>query len=418
MIRIPLRTGIIAVATFFLGCFLQSVWSEETSARFPDKRVVILHSYHQGFKWTDDIATGIRDGLKCYPGRLELIHEYMDSKRRWDDNYRMLLEALLHYKYRNMQPDAVIVSDNRAFEYMCDAGQQLFPGVPVFFCGVNYLDPQVIREHVNFTGISEAVDIDRNITLIQHLHPEARQIVFIVDDTETGKILAAHFEQLQARYASRLRLVQYTDYTFAELDKELQGLSSDSVVLWSIFFRDQDGAFSEFDEGARRVASASRVPVYCLWDFSLGYGPIGGYLTTGYEQGMAVAVKVMQSFAGMPTPGIPVRYEPVTQPVFDWQALQKYGVNTTRLPAGSRVIGRPESFYERFPGLLFAALVCMSVLFGVSLIHAWHVQQRVNILLAAAGHSVLPEQPSEPPEKIEPPVQDTPKPPPPPDDVP
>lgn len=124
----------------------------------------MLHSYHQGFKWTDDISAGISEVMQTWPAGVELIHEYMDSKRRWDKNYKMLLEGLLSYKYRNMQPDAVIVSDNLAFDYMCESGKDVFPGFG--FCGVNYLDPQVLRGLPNFTGISEVADIDRNIELI------------------------------------------------------------------------------------------------------------------------------------------------------------------------------------------------------------------------------------------------------------
>ncbi len=364
----------------FLLFFLVALLSELSGATVPEKRVVVLHSYHQGFKWTDDIAAGIRDGLKSYPGKIELIHEYMDSKRRWDDNYKMLLEGLLNYKYRNMQPDAVIVSDNLAFEYMCDTGAQVFPGVPVFFCGVNYLDPHELKEHPSFTGISEVVDIEKNLVLIQHLHPHTREIAFVVDKTETGVIMAAHVEELQAKFAGQLKLSLLNDLTVTELEKELAALPHDSVVLWSIFFRDREGKFLDFDEGARLVANASRVPVYCLWDFSLGYGPVGGYLTTGYEQGFSVANMVMQSFSGMLTAGIPVRYEPVTTPEFEWQVMQKFGIKTSQLPAGSKILGRPAGFIERFPELLFAGLVLLSVLSGISLIYAHQVQKRVKEL--------------------------------------
>lgn len=356
-------------------------------AAAPDRRVVVLHSYHQGFKWTDDIVSGIKEGLKDYPGKIELIHEYMDSKRRWDNNYKMLLEGLLNYKYHKMQPDAVILSDNVAFEYMCDTGKHVFPGVPVFFCGVNYLDPHDLKDHPNFTGISEAVDIEKNLNLILQLHPHTREIAFVVESTETGHIIAAHLEQLQEKFSGRLKLSQFTDLTFAELEKEIAALPHDSVVIMSIFFRDREGSFLEFDESARKVANASRVPVYCLWDFSLGYGPVGGYLTTGYEQGFAVAGMVMQSFSGMLTAGIPVRYEPVTSPKFDWQAMKKFGVNASQLPPGSTIIGRPPGLNEQFQGLLFAGVVVLSIFLGVSLLYTHHIQARVRELTQKSGEA-------------------------------
>ncbi len=351
-------------------------------AEVSEKRVVVLHSYHQGFKWTDDISAGISEVMQTWPTGVELIHEYMDSKRRWDKNYKMLLEGLLSYKYRNMQPDAVIVSDNLAFEYMCESGKDVFPGVPVFFCGVNYLDPQVLEGLPNFTGISEVVDIDRNIELISRLHPELSEIVFVVDNTETGRILSAYLDGCRKKY-QKIKIRQLTDVTFAELSEEVSRLRPGSAVIWSIFFRDRAGRFLEFDDGASLIASASQVPVYCLWDFSLGYGPVGGFLTSGYEQGSAVARKVIQYFGGTPLAGLPVRYEPVTVPKFDWKMLEKFKINDALLPEGAFLQGRPASVTDQFREWVILGLSLIFVLIGVNLVLSYIINKRTRELVVA-----------------------------------
>lgn len=352
------------------------------SAEVSEKRVVVLHSYHQGFKWTDDISAGISEVMQTWPAGVELIHEYMDSKRRWDKNYKMLLEGLLSYKYRNMQPDAVIVSDNLAFDYMCESGKDVFPGVPVFFCGVNYLDPQVLRGLPNFTGISEVADIDRNIELIIKLQPELSEIVFVVDNTETGQILAAYLDGCRQKY-QKIKIRQLTDVTFAELSDEISRLQAGSAVIWSIFFRDREGRFLEFDDGARMIASVSRVPVYCLWDFSLGYGPLGGHLTSGHEQGTAVARKVIRYFGGTPLSGLPVRYEPVTVPKFDWKMLEKFKINPAMLPEGAFLQGRPASITDQFREWVILGLSLILVLIGINFVLSYIINKRTRELVVA-----------------------------------
>lgn len=341
-----------------------------------EKTIVVMHSYHRGFKWTDDIVSGITGVLHSSRFKVELIHEYMDSKRRWDDNYKKLLENIYSYKYRQIPPDAVIVSDNVAFDYLREFGNDVFPGVPVFFCGVNYLDPASIEKHPNFTGISEVVDIDANLALILKLQPETRQIAFVVDSTETGRIITSFLEPLRRKYAGRLEIRQLTSLSFGELATELAKLPEKSAVVLSIFFRDRQNSFLEFDEGAKLVVEASKVPVFPLWDFSLGYGPVGGYLTSGHEQGVAVASKVLQYFEGTPVASIPVRYEPVTVAKFDWAALQKFEIPGEALPKGAVVIGRPATVFEQYRNFVFAGLTLILTLTGVSLMLSYLVNKR------------------------------------------
>ena len=44
------------------------------------KKILVLHSYHQGLNWTDNITKGIQSVFNKY-GNLEVQYEYMDSKR-------------------------------------------------------------------------------------------------------------------------------------------------------------------------------------------------------------------------------------------------------------------------------------------------------------------------------------------------
>lgn len=348
-----------------------------------NRTVVILHSYHQGFKWTDDIAAGISEVLQTYPVKIEVIHEYMDSKRRWDSVYQNHLKNLYAYKYQNMKIDAVIVSDNIAFDYTREFGKDVFPGTPVFFCGVNYLEPQSIKDFPLYTGISEMVDIEKNISLILKLHPMTRQIAFIVDSTETGLIIASFLNRQRQKYGNRLEIRQLTDLTFGELQTEVSRLPDDTVILLSIFFRDRAGKFMEFDESTKQIVKASKVPVYALWDFSLGYGTFGGYLTSGREQGTSVARKVLQYFSGTPVTQIPVRYEEVTIPKFDWSVIQKYKINAEALPSDAVINNRPANIFEQYRELVVGGFALIISMFWLNLILSYLVRKRTSDLHAA-----------------------------------
>ncbi len=98
------------------------------------KRVLILHSYYQGYKWTDDEHAGIESVLKPVIGRNNIHIEYMDTKKIFGDLYSQRLYEIYKLKYNNYKFDLIITTDNNAFEFMlssyagCFLWCQLLPG--------------------------------------------------------------------------------------------------------------------------------------------------------------------------------------------------------------------------------------------------------------------------------------------------
>jgi hypothetical protein len=57
-------------------------------AEVPEKpvRVLVLHSYHHGFTWTDQVQSGIESEIDGSGREVEIGVEYLDAKRhprRW-----------------------------------------------------------------------------------------------------------------------------------------------------------------------------------------------------------------------------------------------------------------------------------------------------------------------------------------------
>ena len=99
----------------------------------PRKRVLVLHSYYQGYKWTDDENRGIESILKPVIGTNNLYIEYMDTKKIFGDLYSQRLYEVYKLKYKNFKFDVIIVTDNNAFDFMRKYRDDLFPGTPCCF---------------------------------------------------------------------------------------------------------------------------------------------------------------------------------------------------------------------------------------------------------------------------------------------
>src|SRR5450631_2083610 len=132
---------------------------------FQKKQLLVLNSYHKGFKWTDDITLGIELALKD-KGRSVMIHyEYMDTKRISGPDYFNLLRDTYRFKFRNMKFDAIIVSDNDSLDFILTYRTDLFPDTPVIFCGINNFVPQQLQGARKITGVNESADIRETVEL-------------------------------------------------------------------------------------------------------------------------------------------------------------------------------------------------------------------------------------------------------------
>ena len=101
--------------------------------------ILILHSYHQGYAWTDSINAGMRAVLsREFPG-YHISLEYLDTKRHPPEESFLVLRELFTRKYAQFQPAIILSSDDDALDFLLAYRDRLFPGVPAVFCGVSLL---------------------------------------------------------------------------------------------------------------------------------------------------------------------------------------------------------------------------------------------------------------------------------------
>ncbi len=342
-----------------------------------DFHVLVLHAYHTGYKWTDDIMRGIESNLILHRslgdaeggryagGAIELHVEYMDTKRIYNPTYLATLVELYRHKYQDLPLDAIISSDDNAFNFLLEHRETLWPRVPVVFCGVNYFKSTRLEGHTGFTGVNETVDIRASLDLMLDLHPKTERIVIVNDMTTTGRSIHPYVMDVMPDYQDRVEFVYLDDESMDEVLETVGTLAPDSLVFFISFFRDGTGQFFEFDESISLVAEASAVPIYGVWDFNLGYGMVGGKLASGYYQGEAAAQLARRILQGEDVGEIPVIQESPNRYMFDYIQMQQFGLHPRDLPEGSIILNRPMTFYEQYKWWVWGSAAVLMVLGGV-----------------------------------------------------
>ncbi len=324
------------------------------------KQVLMLTSYHHGDAWNDGVVLGVRDILEEM-AHVDLAIEHLDLRRNTSEEYKNWVAAFLRQKYQKRPQDLIIVSDDGALDFLFRVRDDLFPRVPVVFCGINSFTPGRIAGQSNITGVNEEVSIARNLELGLELFPATHQIFAVVDDhSAVGRANLSLYRSKVDQFAHRVTMHELLNLTAQDTLEVLGSLPRDSLVLRLNNLLDGQGGFLSVEESMHVISRTSPVPVLTFWDFDLGHGALGGYLVSAREQGRAAGELAAMVLSGQHPDHLPVRMESPNLPMFDFQPMQRFGVRIADLPTGSVVINQPESFYARHRVLIWATATVMA----------------------------------------------------------
>lgn len=354
---LPLQAGLLAWFIVSLACSVS--WCA-TPPDYSD-RVLILHSYHAGFPWTDEVQSGVFSEFRRHAPNFEPYVEYLDWKRFPDEDNREIVYQSLLRKYAGKSFGVVIVSDNAALEFVLKYRQDMFMGATIVFCGINGFTDAMIAGHDGVTGVLEDVDAAGTLDAALAILPKTRKALLLVENTETGAVQKADMMRAARKHQDRLELSVLDNATLEEALAACSGdAAKDTILLLGSFGRDRSGRI--FPDFAIDLLSAEcAIPVFVMWDFLMGKGATGGSVLSGKLQGREAARMAMRVLDGERS--IPVLKTPPTQVMFDNDQLRRFGIDTARLPEGSLLLNEPVTVfrqYREFVPFVLGSMVVMA----------------------------------------------------------
>ncbi len=333
-----------------LSPFLFLSVSEAQIPRQKRYMVLIINSYHKGYLWTDTLVDSISTTLSSHIPELDLRVEYMDTKRYKGVKYLEIFLELIKRKYSSDRPNLIIVTDDNAFYFVRAYYEDLFNGVPVIFCGVNYFTDDMLEGlEDHFTGIVQIAGIQDTIELIPSFHPKVRNIVVVHDGTLTGMGYRVEVKKVEKRFpGQRFVYLSGAVLTTDEMLNRLKDLSSDSVVLLCIWVKGKEEKYVSWDRIYPEITTASPVPVYGVVDYMLQYGVVGGKMNSAKIHGRAASMMAVMIYRGKRVRDIPINRKGTATFMFDYRQLKRWDISKKKLPEGSIIVNRPPPTYT-FP---------------------------------------------------------------------
>ena len=373
-----LRSIHLKVFTGFLLLFmLYGVLYQPLPARaeeLPPKNVLVLHSYHKGFAWTDDQGAGIEEGLKSAAGQPVIYIEYMDWKRYPSKDNLEHFYQMIKLKYQSVHIDAIMTTDDAALSFAIAYRQEILDNAPVIFSGINQLGVESLHDPGNITGVIEKINPVHTIEMALEINPAVKNVYILYDNTESGLSTGQMvIDQISSTYPG-LQLYPMNRLSKQQIINQVSSLPTDSIVFMTTYYSDSTGKTTEFERFSTELGERSSVPVYHIYDFGLNHGAFGGSLISGKLQGQIAAGLALRILQGESADHIPVVDDSSVRNVFDYNELQRFHVSLKKLPDGSEVINKPFSFYETYKVLVLSIIAAFAVLLAFILILLFYVQ--------------------------------------------
>ena len=348
------------------------------------KEVLVLHSYHKGYTWTDDISSQIEKNFKDNKN-VELTTVYMDSKRIDTSSYLNNLANLYKEQFQNRKFDLIIVSDNTALDFMIKYHEFLFKDTPVLFCGINDFDSSIldVNNIRNFmSGVAEEVDLEKNFELISKLHPKLKNLLIINDTSTTGYAVKKGLDPIIKKYEKKFNIEYTDDLEINNLKQKVSSLDKEnSVILFVLLFKDTTGKYFTHKQSFAQVKKVSQVPIYGLWDFYLNNGIVGGLLTSAIAQGDAVSKMAIEVLNGKKISDIPILEKSPNVYMFDYNELKKFNLDVSKQIDNPIIINEPSSVYKEHTKFFLLSIIIILILSIIVIILKANIQKREKVEL-------------------------------------
>ena len=336
-----------------LLCFTQALSQEGTAPLgipvVEQKQVLLIYSYDYGMPAYDLIFQNIRSHLNTENKFQIKYHvEHMDLSRFHSEEYLQQMQELFQLKYSSLDIDLIITVMKPALSFVQTYCNNLFPDVPTIHCLVDdeYVDPQTLP--ANAALLTMHLDIKETLDVALKVQPGTREVVVVSGrskiartlEKRTRSILNTYFESLNTTYLSGLPM--------AEVLNRVSGVPQKSIILFLVLIEDGAGKFFVPRDAVSLVSNAANAPVYSCVDTFLGYGIVGGHLSSFEMLGIKIGKLGSHVLKGGEPKSTPIPAENLKVNMFDWRQLKRWDIKEKYLPSESIVRYKQFTFWELY----------------------------------------------------------------------
>lgn len=197
------------------------------------KRVLLIQSYHNTFRWTNQVTQGLLNRMEHLAPNTEIEVIYLDLLREGYQKKTKLEKAVR--KIRQGFYDLVVVFDNDGIDLFRACAGEIPAKQPILFSGWINSDPAVRKEFPNSNVLVQKVDIEGPLRLAEAcLNGALEKIFVIVDKGSGGKRIAADIRRaIVQKTLPPLKILNGEQYDTQQLLEFLADQPKNAIVIYT-----------------------------------------------------------------------------------------------------------------------------------------------------------------------------------------
>src|SRR5438093_6363261 len=337
------------------------------------KRVLIVHSFGSAAPPFTTHSIAFETELTEKMGeRVDLDEVALDVARYTTLDMEEALVEFMRKRQAKWQPDLVARIGSPAGVFVAQYRDRLFPRTtPIIYAGMDQrrLPPGALEQNATFVG--ESFDFPGMVDDMLQVAPATTNIVVVIGASQLEKYWASAIQREWEPFTNRVRFTWLDDLGFDQVLERVAHTPPRSFIFLILLMRDATGVTHNADEALKRIHAVANGPVNSIFQHQLGLGIVGGRLYQAEVEGVESAHIAIRILRGEPATSFPPRIVGPLEPRYDWRELQRWKIGADHLPAGSTILFREPTLWDRYKWRLIAILsVCVAEALLISLLLA------------------------------------------------
>ena len=204
------------------------------------------------------------------------------------------------------------------------------------------------RYRASLSGYVYEYDLEKNVELIRDLFPETKHIAFVSDNSYGGVSMQAYVKEEMRKFPELdLILLDGRKHTIYTIVEEITHLPEQTVLLVGTWRVDKNDAYFMRNATYMMMSAKPNLPAFTLASTGMGYWVVGGYVPTYRTIGDDLAQRAVDIIAGKVKDKEKLEVI-ANEYVFDSKKLEEFHIDPKLIPAGSEIMNRDLTFFERY----------------------------------------------------------------------
>lgn len=324
------------------------VHASSVSAQEVSKKVLIFSTEDQFVPAVTILNRAIRTTMEQRsPDHIQFFYEAQDSFRIPSERYETELVELLRRKYEGQNIDLIYVFAPPALRFLVKHQDELFRNIPIVYMVLDQARLNDLNLGPHVTGVSSKMEFKPTLDIALALQPETQRVVVVAGSYSIDSVFLKQAQEEFRDLEGKVEITYLTGLPLAELKTRLAQLPEKTIVFYLSMILDNTGKSYYNPEVLAVLVPSANAPIYGAAQTFFGTGIIGGRIVDFDAIGTRMAETGLRILAGEKPQNIARQTIPNTT-MFDWRALQRWGIDESRLPANGVVLFRQPTFWEQY----------------------------------------------------------------------